>query len=253
MKKILFTMVFVLGTSAIFAQYKMSVKKANNTTEDIWVHDIINLTFTNVAFTCGTSTITYAGQTYTTVVIGSQCWLKENLNLGIRIAGSTDQTNNSTIEKYCYSDDDANCTAYGGLYQWAEAVQYLNGATNTTSPSPAFSGNVQGICPTGWHIPTYTEFDTLTTTVSNDGNALKAVGQGTGSGVGTNTSGFSALLAGYRNIDNSFVVNDYAHFWSSTEDVTGGAWGMYLVLNNSNVNYFPFNKTLGFSVRCIKD
>ena len=54
-----------------------------------------------------------------------------------------------------------NCTTYGGLYQWAEAVQYKNGATNATSPSPAFSGNVQGICPTGWHIPTSAEFTNI--------------------------------------------------------------------------------------------
>ena len=198
MKKIILAIVFVLCTATIFAQYKMSIKKADNTTEDIWVQDITNITFTDVPFTCGTNTITYAGQTYNTVLIGSQCWLKENLNIGTRIDGSSNQTDNNTIEKYCYSDLDANCTTYGGLYQWAEAVQYKNGATNTTSLSSAFSGNVQGICPNGWHIPTKAEFQILATTVSNDGNALKAIGQGTGSGAGTNTSGFSALLAGCR-------------------------------------------------------
>lgn len=56
----------------------------------------------------------------------------------------------------------------------------------------------KGICPTGWHIPKKTEFDTLTTSVGNNGNSLKAVGQGMGEGTGTDSSGFSALLVDYR-------------------------------------------------------
>src|ERR1035437_4695141 len=108
----------------------------------------------------GIPTVDYAGKIYNTVAIGDQCWLKENLDVGTRINGSLEQTNNSTIEKYCYNDDPANCTTNGGLYQWAEAVQYMNGATNTSSPSPAFTGNIQGICPTGWHLPTNAEYST---------------------------------------------------------------------------------------------
>src|ERR1035437_7497296 len=125
------------------------------------------------------ATVVYEGKTYNTVAIGDQCWLKENLDVGTQVNGSLEQTNNGTIEKYCYNNDPANCTTYGGLYQWNEAMQYV------TTPG------TKGICPTGWHIPTYAELQTLATTVSNDGNALKAVGQGTGSGAGTNTSGFS--------------------------------------------------------------
>lgn len=75
----------------------------------------------------------------------------------------------------------------------AETVQYQNGATDTTLPNLAFIKNVQGICPTGWHIPSQTEFQTLsTTTVDSNGNAVKAVGQGTG----TNTSGFFCVNRG---------------------------------------------------------
>src|ERR1035437_8781265 len=137
--------------------------------------------------TCpGLATVVYAGKTYNTVRIGDQCWLKENLDVGTRINGSANQTNNSVIEKYCYNDDPANCTTYGGLYQWNEAMQYV-----TTQ-------GTQGICPPGWHVPTLAEFQTLGTTESNNGNALKAIGQGTGGGAGTNTSGFSALLGGGR-------------------------------------------------------
>jgi len=190
------------------------------------------------------------GKTYNTVQIGDQCWLKENLNVGTRINGNTDQTNTAgTIEKYCYGDADANCTTYGGLYQWAEAVQYLNGATNTTSPNPAFSGNVQGICPIGWHIPTYAEFETLRTAVSNNGNALKAVGQGVASyGIGTNTSGFSALLAGSRSYGGYFGgLGSDAYFWSSSEG------NLHLYSNKLDIYFSSSSKDDGFSVRCLKD
>ena len=65
----------------------------------------------------GIPTVTYSNKTYNTVQIGSQCWLKENLDVGTRINGSLQQTNNSVIEKYCYNDDPNNCTTYGGLYR----------------------------------------------------------------------------------------------------------------------------------------
>src|SRR5664280_2936541 len=137
----------------------------------------------------GTPTVDYGGKTYNTVQIGTQCWLKENLDVGTMIHGIDTAKNNGIIEKYCFNDDPATCTAYGGLYQWNEAMQYV-----TTE-------GTKGICPSGWHIPTNAEFQTLGTTVSNDGNALKAVGQG---GTSTNTSGFSALLAGYRVYEGYF-------------------------------------------------
>ena len=189
-------------------------------------------------FECGTSTIIYAGKTYNTVLIGSQCWLKENLNVGTRINGSSNQTNNSTIEKYCYNDLESNCNTYGGLYLWNEAMQYV------TTPG------TQGICPPGWHIPTKAELQTLASAVGNDGNALKAVGQGTG----TNTSGFSALLAGYRSSSGSFGhLGSYASFWSSTVYNASNAYTLFLTSYDSTIS-FPYDgKDFGFSVRCLQD
>ena len=220
----------------------MSIKKADNTTQDIWIHDINEITFTDVPFTCGTSTITYAGITYNTVQIGTQCWLKENLNVGTRIAGSSNQTDNSTIEKYCYSDLDANCTTYGGLYQWDEAMQYVTTA------------GTQGICPAGWHIPTLAEFTILSAEVGGDGNSLKAIGQGLGAGAGTNTSGFSVLLAGYRSYGADFVhLGGYGYYWSSTEYVTINAYFLGLYRDGSNISLVSSHQEFGLSVRCVKD
>jgi uncharacterized protein (TIGR02145 family) len=205
----------------------------------------------------GLPTVDYGGKTYHTVAIGNQCWLKENLDVGTWINGSLDQTNNSIIEKYCYDDDTANCTIYGGLYLWAEVVGYTNGATNTTRANPPLTGNVQGICPKGWHLPKSSEFQTLCTAVNNDGNSLKAVGVGTGMGYGTNTSGFSALLAGLRLVfyDGNFhYLGYYGNFWSSTEYNPYLAYYTYL---NPDINSIYLNGTYdkvnGLSVRCVND
>ncbi|MFH0734580.1 MAG: FISUMP domain-containing protein [bacterium] len=188
---------------------------------------------------CGNYAINYAGKIYNTILIGGQCWLKENLNVGTRIDGSIDQANNSAIEKYCYNNIEANCTTYGGLYQWNEAMNYSSSGNN-----------VRGICPEGWHIPTLTEFETLEATVGSNSNTLKAIGQGTG----TNTSGFTALLAGHRDNYGSYIYLDYAtYFWSSTESDAPRAYYLHLTTENSYIYLLPNYKETGCSVRCCKD
>ncbi|MBI3194728.1 MAG: hypothetical protein HYZ34_09740 [Ignavibacteriae bacterium] len=193
-------------------------------------------------FVCGTSSVEYGGINYNTAQIGTQCWFKENLNVGTMIYGIINQTNNSIIEKYCYNDSMENCNTYGGLYQWNEAMQYST------------SAGVQGICPTGWHIPTDAELQTLNATVNNNGNALKAIGQGTGGGAGTNASGFSALLSGSRTSDDIFYnIGYFTFFRSSTEYDATGANILYLYYYDSNITFDTSGKESGFSVRCIQD
>jgi uncharacterized protein (TIGR02145 family) len=193
----------------------------------------------------GTPTVDYAGKIYNTVQVGNQCWLKENLDVGTMIVGDSNQTNNSIIEKYCYSNNPTNCNTYGGLYQWNEAMQYF------------ITPGARGICPSGWHIPTYAEFQTLSTAVGGilvGGNALKAVGQGTGAGAGTNASGFSALLTGFRAYGGYFsYLGGYEYFWSSTEPYASSAGIMYLAGGNSYIYHSYLPKGYGFSVRCVKD
>jgi uncharacterized protein (TIGR02145 family) len=221
----------------------------------------LNLGNLSVNTACtGIPTVTYAGQTYHTVQIGSQCWFRENLNVGTMIDGTKDQTNNNIIEKYCYNDSTINCDKYGGLYQWAEAVQYQNGATNTISPNPAFSEDVQGICPNGWHIPTISELQTLNLEANNDENALLTIGQGNSQyGVnGKNTSGFSLLLTGYRDYSSVFFgLGRQIFFWSSTNSFAGTAYVMFLVYGDFNDSGFYLgyyaNDAYGCSIRCLKD
>jgi uncharacterized protein (TIGR02145 family) len=204
--------------------------------------DLGNLTIER--FCPGTPTVLYEGKTYHTVQIGNQCWLKENLDVGTMISSSTSadsMQNNGILEKYCYENNPVNCTSYGGLYQWNEAMQY------STTPG------TQGICPGGWHVPTRTEFDTLAV-VCTDGNSLKAIGQGTGGGEGTNTSGFSALLTGNRSNDGFFVaLSIEAYIWSSTEIGAANAYNLDLYYGVNSVGTYYNYKEYGFSVRCIKD
>lgn len=190
----------------------------------------------------GLATVTYGGKTYNTVQIDSQCWLKENLDIGVMIPVTQNQTNNGTVEKYCYNNDAAQCATYGGLYQWNEMMAY-------TQPKGS-----QGICPSGFHIPTYTEFQILATTYpSNRANAVKAIGQGTGAGAGTNTTGFSALLAGSYDVGHGFGNQGVRTFmWTSAEYYVGVRPNIYLEHNNDIFGFANAAEAEALSVRCIK-
>ncbi len=188
------------------------------------------------------------GKTYNTVSIGEQCWMAQNMNIGTRINGSANQTNNQVIEKYCYNDLESNCDIYGGLYQWNEAMQYLTTA------------GVQGICPAGWHLPTDAEWTVLTTFLGGEsvaGGKMKEAGTthwsspNTG---GTNSSGFTALPGGERYYFSGFgAITDNAYFWSSSEYTGTNAWKRMLFTTEAIVERSDATKTYGFSGRCLKD
>ncbi len=241
MKIILLSLVVFIVIEG-FAQNKtLTLHYPNDSTNVIDISGLDSMTI----FICGVSKVYYEGQTYNTVQIGDQCWLKENLNVGTRIDINQNSTDNGVIEKSCYDDDEGNCDEYGGFYSWDEAMQY-----DTT-------GGSRGICPPGWHIPTRVELTTLKNTVFSSGNALKEIGQGSGLGSGTNTSGFSALLAGYRHFNSSYSeLNINGHFWSSSLDATTRTYATHMYLNSTTDNIiFHIGQWsgYGFCIRCIKD
>jgi len=217
------------------------------------------VTYAQSGFNCGDQ-ILYGGQNYNTVQIGAHCWMAENLNIGTRIDGAGNQTNNSTIEKYCYEDLESNCDTYGGLYQWNETMQYV------------LTPGTQGICPDGWRIPTDDEWCTMeqevdpTITCGNVGwrgidGGGKLKEEGTAhwwyiNAGGTNTSGFTALPAGQRVVlDLSFFmgINSQTWFWSSNETTGGGpAWRRWLLNTKAEVHRYSDGKLVGYSVRCLK-
>jgi uncharacterized protein (TIGR02145 family) len=206
---------------------------------------------------CGT--VTYGGKTYNSVIIGMQCWMTENLNIGTAILAGQDQTNNGTLEKYCYNNLVANCNVYGGLYQWAEMVQYLNGATNTTSWNPVPTTPVQGICPTGWHLPTDAEWTALITYLGPSGGGGKMKETGTSHWLtpntgATNTSGFTALPGGYSTLGGIFsTLTSTGYFWAMSEFNATDAWYRSLSYSNDGVIYFEHLKSYGYSVRCLQN
>lgn len=198
----------------------------------------------------GIESVLYEGQTYNTVSINGQCWLKENLNIGTMINGSSNQSpqNPEIIEKYCFLDEPDSCDTYGGLYQWDEMMQYTGTAGN------------QGICPNNWHIPSDAEWLTLITTLGGEGIAggkMKEVGlqhwlpYNTGA---TNECGFTALPGGDRSTNACFYsINEWAFFWSSSKSDPNYSWGLRLIYDNQDVFHQNYDKTYGYSVRCIKD
>jgi uncharacterized protein (TIGR02145 family) len=208
----------------------------------------------------GTPTVEYEGQTYNTVQIMSQCWLKENLNVGIMIQGTEEITDNGIIEKYCYDNEPDSCAKYGGLYPWNEMMQYT-----------AQQGE-SGICPPGWHIPTDEEWKVLEGAADKqfeigadewDNSGLRGSNAGTnlktksGWSVNRNGSdhfGFTGLPGGYREINgyfNNFGTN--GNWWASSDNFSNSAGGRNLYYKYTEVRRHTFNKKYGFSVRCLRD
>ena len=200
-----------------------------------------------VAFNCGDTLLDVRDSaTYPTVLIGSQCWMAANLNVGNPIPSSQMQRDNCISETYCYNDNPSNCTSYGGLYQWDEIMDY--------DDTPA----VQGLCPPGWHLPSEPEWGNLFSQYINNGfagSALKSSGY----------SGFNALLSGIRFHTTiwKYPANDPVLssilYWSSTIHSPSKAWahGMNEVVIDieytPSVSFYPALRSNAFAVRCIKD
>ena len=200
------------------------------------------------------------GQTYKTVTIGTQTWMADNLNY---------ETENS----YCYNDDPSNCSKYGRLYTWAAAMDSVGtwttngkGCGYNKTCSPTYP--VRGVCPEGWHLPSYDEWNTLFTAVggvqdedyayrwNGAGTVLKSTGGWNEyEGITNEDSfGFSALPAGYRGLNGIYYYEgSQAYFWSSSEDGSDYAYNMLLDYYGDNVRLPNTSKSLGFSVRCLKD
>ncbi|MCK4346431.1 MAG: hypothetical protein KAX05_14200 [Bacteroidales bacterium] len=205
----------------------------------------------------------YDGNTYSTLKIGNQWWMAENLKVTHYANGTAIPLIEESLEwhnlgfsdkAYCYYDNSSsNKDTYGALYTWAAA---MNGAASSSiNPS-----GVQGVCPDGWHLPSDAEWTELTDYLGGTrvaGGKLKETGTthwGSPNTGATNESGFTALSGGYRFHSGTFggLGND-AHFWSATEDSSSDAWHRSLGYNASSVGRRDGYKTDGFSVRCTKD
>jgi len=229
-------------------------------------------------WTCGSSTISDVdGNTYNTVQIGTQCWMKENLSTTKYRDGTgiTNETDNATwaaltTEAYCdYDNDPNNSVTFGRLYNWF-AVDH------TTS-------SVYDLCPVGWHVPDDNEWTTMTDFLTNNAYGYGGSGDdiafsvaatsawccsGLGAPAGApsynistnNSSNFTALPGGFR-YDDTYAGSEgvftgltiNAYWWTSTVNGSSAEYREMAWYRNQVVNFGPNPWAAGFSVRCIKD
>jgi uncharacterized protein (TIGR02145 family) len=208
----------------------------------------------------GTFTDSRDGNTYNFVTIGNQVWMSENLKYlpsVNNVANGSEDAAGSYY--YVYGYDGTNVSAakatdnyatYGVLYNWTAAMD--GEASSTTNPS-----NIQGVCPTGWHLPSDAEWTELTDELGGEsvaGGKLKATEEWNSNGNETDDYGFAALPGGVRNGNGAFLgIGGNGGWWSATEDGAAYAWNRVMNSIISNVSRNYNSKELGFSVRCVRD
>jgi len=235
--------------------------------------------FADVPANTKTVTFTFAKCTdyeknqYKVVKIGSQIWMAENLKSTIYNDGTSVPFINSNSawdaltasdKAYCYYNDDIlNKDIYGALYTWPAAMK--DAASSNTSPS-----NVQGVCPTGWHLPSDAEWHTMILYLdpgasisqysvdesSNAGAMMKESGTShwvTPNTGATNSSGFTALPAGRRIETGVSTQLGYNAMWWSSTDAFEYARDRTLYYNAWRIDRAPAYRNVGYSVRCVKN
>ncbi|MCB0795053.1 MAG: T9SS type A sorting domain-containing protein [Flavobacteriales bacterium] len=205
---------------------------------------------------CPASVTDIDGNTYPAVLIGDQCWMSENLKTahyrdGSVIPNTTNLFSWALLNSgaWCnYDNDPVSDTIYGKLYN-GHAV-----------------GDVRGLCPQGWHVPSDAEWQQLELTLGMPTGEVNTIGlRGVGQHVGwklkatthwpnpnlaTNESGFTALPGGNRGSGGSFYdIGYYGSWWSSSDT----AWYRALWSSSAGVDRNYYGKRAGFSVRCLKD
>jgi len=199
-----------------------------------------------------------AGNSYKTIIIGTQTWMAENLktthyNNGDEIPTGYTGSEWIVLETGAYAvydDDPSNADIYGNLYNWAVV------------------GDDRGVCPDGFHVSSYDEYTILSDYLGGEsvaGGKMKSTGtiEG-GDGLwdspnegATNESGFTGLPAGYRggnNNNGSYGNLGYStKFWTSTEHSISYVYYMSLYYNSAGLHHIDYRKDFGYSIRCLKD
>ena len=200
------------------------------------------------------------------ITIGSQIWQSTNLEVttyrdGTPIPQVTDpvQWAKLTTGAWCYyNNTTTNGTAYGKLYNWY-AVAGIHNTASLNDPSLR-----KQLAPKGWHIPTYGEWTTLTDFLGGEnvaGGKMKSAGITLWQSPNlrsTSTSGFNGDPGGYRGSDGQFNSISFAGFWWSSDETNytykdPGAWTRSLVYSLTSVTVYPYPKSYGCSVRCLRD
>jgi uncharacterized protein (TIGR02145 family) len=222
------------------------------------------------SITCASTVSDIDGNPYNTVLIGTQCWTRENLKvtkyndgsvIPIDATGSMSGTStiwrNLTTGHYTIygneSSSGTNASTYGYLYNWFAVAGIITAGGTST----------KNICPLGWHVPTEGEWSALGTQLGGivvAGGKMKSTGTTLWSSqsAGTdNSSGFSALGGGYRDYTGSFrFFKLRAIFWSATEIAPPYQTdARYYQLYSHRDDLYPDSddKSIGGYVRCLQD
>jgi uncharacterized protein (TIGR02145 family) len=198
-----------------------------------------------------TSVTDYEDNVYTTVTIGAQVWMVENLKttkyrngdlIGTTSPVALDISSESSPKyQWAYNGSENNVSTFGRLYTWYAVTDSRN------------------LCPAGWHVPNNAEWTTLTTYLGGEsvaGGKLKESGTThwqTPNTDATNESGFIGLPGGSRLISTFDRFSFNGFWWSSTEFSTSGAHYLSMYYNYSMVYRDVIIKKVGFSVRCLRD
>ena len=251
MRKIIFIILSVLGISAF-----ISCKEQKHLTTDEPSQPVTDID----------------GNVYKTVKLGNQVWMAQNLRTtryadGRKIPLGTTESFDDAY-RYYPNNNRANVSKYGYLYNWAAVM-------NGSASSEANPSGVQGICPNGWHVPSDAEWAELTNYVKSQsqsqyvcgdytGNIAKALASETGWNSSTyncdvgnnpsanNATGFSARPAGGYFGDYS-GFGYCAYFWSATQSDSYDAYDRSLYYYYAYVNRYNYNKSSGYSVRCVRN
>ena len=221
------------------------------------------------------------GNTYNYVKIGEQYWMAENMRCNKYDTQSErkgETLSTSRIETYYapyytnasdkskwrsteYSGklSDEQIAKLGYHYSWAAAVG-LSTAEAAKELTSSFSGNRQGICPNGWHVPTNSEWDALGTALGGKhdgdfpdvGKKLKTTSGWYENGNGTDDHSFAALPAGLAGVGSVYYVGCFAIFWTATNSLHT-AYGRYLGYKYDSLDGYGNRKSYAHSVRCVRN
>ena len=203
---------------------------------------------------CG-DLISHEGYDYSTVLIGDQCWFSENCRyLPVVSPSSEESETESYYYVYGYEGTDVataqateNYATYGVLYNWPAVM-------------------TEGICPTGWHMPSDEEWQILEISLgmsesiamelgfrgTDEGAQMKSISGWFNNGNGTNTSGFNSKPGGLLPGIGFYGLELHGFWWTST--VTENNYlARQLVFGDDTISRQYEDPIVGFSARCVKD
>jgi uncharacterized protein (TIGR02145 family) len=144
-------------------------------------------------------------------------------------------------------ENTVNCDIYGRLYDWSTIM--AGSSSSSSNPS-----GVRGICPSGWHVPSFEEWMTLVNYAGVDpGTKLKSTAGWHDNGNGTDDFGFAALPGASQAATGTFGTIPYYGVWWSATESGSDAQRLLMQFNNSSVQRELLSKVAKLSLRCVED